>query len=42
MENSVASSLIADAQVEFTGRGDVADQVERGWLTKILDKVNPF
>ena len=41
-DNSVASSRIADAQVEFTGRGDVADQVDRGWLTKILDWVNPF
>ena len=40
--NSVDSSLIADARVEFTGRGDINDQVERGWLTKILDFVNPF
>jgi flagellar L-ring protein precursor FlgH len=41
-DNSVASSRLADAQVEFTGRGDVADQVDRGWLTKILDAINPF
>ena len=41
-DNSVDSSLIADARVEFTGRGDINDQVERGWLTKILDAVNPF
>jgi len=41
-DNSVDSSLIADARVEFTGRGDIDDQVERGWLTKILDAVNPF
>ncbi|MCA9624327.1 MAG: flagellar basal body L-ring protein FlgH, partial [Myxococcales bacterium] len=27
-DNSVASTRIADAQIEFTGRGDVADQVE--------------
>ena len=40
--NSVASSAIADAQVEFTGRGDVADQVDRGWFKKILDSINPF
>ena len=40
--NSVDSGLIADARVEFTGRGDIDDQVERGWLTKILDFVNPF
>jgi len=41
-DNSVDSALIADARVEFTGRGDINDQVERGWLTNILDKVNPF
>jgi flagellar L-ring protein precursor FlgH len=40
--NSVLSSAMADAQVEFTGRGDVADQVDRGWLKKILDSINPF
>jgi flagellar L-ring protein precursor FlgH len=41
-DNSVQSSLIADAQVEFTGRGDIAEAVERGWLTKVLDFINPF
>lgn len=40
--NSIDSALIADARVEFTGRGDIDDQVDRGWLTKILDFVNPF
>lgn len=41
-DNSVPSWRLADAQVEFTGRGDVADQVQRGWLGKVLDAVNPF
>ncbi|HET9958837.1 MAG TPA: flagellar basal body L-ring protein FlgH [Polyangiaceae bacterium] len=41
-DNSVDSTLIADARVEFTGRGDIDDQVNRGWLTKLLDFVNPF
>jgi flagellar L-ring protein FlgH len=41
-DNSIDSSVIADARVEFTGRGDINDQVERGWLNKILDFVNPF
>jgi flagellar L-ring protein FlgH len=41
-DNTVASSRLADAQVEFTGRGDVAEQTDRGWLTKILDFINPF
>ncbi len=41
-DNSVPSWRLADAQVEFTGRGDIAAQVDRGWLAKILDAINPF
>jgi len=41
-DNSVPSSRLADAQIEFTGRGDVADQQRKGWLARILDFVNPF
>lgn len=40
--NSVPSWRLADAQVEFTGRGAIADQVQRGWLSKFLDFVSPF
>jgi hypothetical protein len=32
----------ADAPVEFTGHGGVADDNNRRWLTKILDFINPF
>jgi flagellar L-ring protein precursor FlgH len=42
MDNSILSSLLADAQVEFTGRGDIASTVKRGWLNTILDWINPF
>jgi len=41
-DNSVASSRIADAEIEFTGRGDLADQQRKGFLGRALDKVNPF
>jgi len=41
-DNSVLSSRVADAQVEFTGRGNVAQQTKRGWFTELLDSVNPF
>jgi flagellar L-ring protein FlgH len=41
-DNSVPSWRLADAQVEFTGRGDIASQVDRGWLAKVLDAINPF
>lgn len=42
MDNSVLSSLLADAQVEFTGRGDIASTVNRGWMSTILDWISPF
>jgi flagellar L-ring protein FlgH len=41
-DNSIPSWRLADAQVEFTGRGDIAAQVDRGWLAKVLDAINPF
>lgn len=40
--NSIPSWRLADAQVEFSGRGAIADQVERGWFSKFLDIVSPF
>lgn len=41
-DNSVASNRVADAQIEFTGRGDIADQQRKGIITRIMDEVNPI
>ena len=41
-DNSVQSTRIADAQIEFTGRGDLADQQRKGWMIRLLDTMNPF
>ena len=41
-DDTIASSRIADAQIEFTGRGDIADQQRKGWLAKLVETVNPF
>lgn len=41
-DNTVSSSRIADAQVEFTGSGDLADHTRPGWLSRALNSVNPF
>jgi flagellar L-ring protein precursor FlgH len=41
-DNSVLSSRLADAQIEFTGRGDLADQQKKGWFAKFIDWANPF
>ena len=41
-DNSVPSSRIADAEIEYTGRGDVSDQQRRGWGSRLLAKVWPW
>jgi flagellar L-ring protein precursor FlgH len=41
-DNSIASSRIADAQIEFTGRGDINDQQRKGWFARTLDSISPF
>lgn len=41
-DNTVSSSRIADAQVEFTGRGDLTDQQRPGWLQRALNAYTPF
>lgn len=41
-DNSIVSSRIADAQVEFTGRGDIADQQRKGWGVRLFETLNPF
>jgi flagellar L-ring protein precursor FlgH len=41
-ENSVKSSMIADAEIEFTGRGQLTDNQRQGWLSKALGWIWPF
>lgn len=41
-DNSVNSSVIADAQIEFIGRGVLTENQSRGWLTRLLTAINPF
>ena len=41
-DNSVASSRVADAEIEYTGRGDVTDQQRRGWGSRLFAKLWPF
>ncbi len=40
--NTVLSSAIADARIEYTGLGVVDDVQRPGWFTRILDWVYPF
>lgn len=41
-DNSIGSAMVADAQIEFTGRGGLTDNQEPGWLMRILQAINPF
>ncbi len=41
-DNSISSWLIAEAQIEFTGRGTVSEKTEPGWANRALDYVWPF
>lgn len=41
-DGSVLSSRVADAEIEYGGRGDVSDRQRPGWLTRLLTKIWPF
>jgi flagellar L-ring protein precursor FlgH len=41
-DNSVKSSMVADAQIEFVGRGVLTDNQKQGWLSRILGWIWPF
>lgn len=41
-DNTVPSSRIAEAEIEYTGRGDIDDTQRRGWLSRAMSKVWPF
>lgn len=41
-DNSVQSTNIADARVEFYAEGALTDAQKRGWLTKVYEKLRPF
>ncbi|MBP6632677.1 MAG: flagellar basal body L-ring protein FlgH [Kofleriaceae bacterium] len=41
-DNSVPSSRLADAEIEYTGRGDVTDQQRRGWLSRLMARLWPL
>ncbi len=40
--NQVQSTYIADARIEYSGQGVIADKQMPGWGTRVLDKIWPF
>lgn len=41
-DNTIISSNIADARVEFYAEGALTDAQKRGWLAKVYEKLRPF
>jgi len=41
-DNSISSSLIADARINYSGKGIISDRQKPGWLMNVLDAVWPF
>ena len=41
-DNSVLSTQIADASIEYYGRGVLADKQKPGWFTRLMDNIWPF
>lgn len=40
--NTIMSTAIADMRLDYYGKGIMGDQMERGLISKVLDKVWPF
>jgi flagellar L-ring protein precursor FlgH len=41
-DNTIISANLADAHIEYVGRGTIADKQKAGWGTRLVDKVWPF
>jgi flagellar L-ring protein precursor FlgH len=41
-DNTILSSNIADARVEFISEGMMSDAAKRGWLSKVYEKLRPL
>ena len=41
-DNSILSSYIADARIEYSGTGVISDKQQPGWLARGLDVIWPF
>lgn len=41
-DDSISSGSIADAEIEFAGRGDLTQTQRQGWLARLLNEIAPF
>lgn len=42
IDNTIPSTQVADAQIEYTGNGVVAEKQVPGWGSRVVDRVWPF
>jgi len=42
IENTVPSTRVADAQIAYTGKGDVARASRQGWFARFFSVISPF
>ena len=40
--NIVSSDRLADAQIRYTGSGQLADSSKQGWLSELMRNISPF
>ncbi len=41
-DNTISSTLIADASITYSGSGDIADPQRVGWMAKVISYIWPF
>jgi flagellar L-ring protein precursor FlgH len=41
-DNSVLSTYLADARIEYTGQGDISDRQREGWFSRFIGNIWPF
>ena len=41
-DNRIKSTYIADALIEYTGRGVIAEKQKPGWGSRVVDIIWPF
>jgi len=41
-DNTVLSTYIADARIDYTGEGDLSRKQREGWLSRFIDVIWPF
>jgi flagellar L-ring protein FlgH len=41
-DNTIVSSNVASARLEFVSEGDLTDSSKKGWISKLYEKLRPF